>query len=298
MAWYLNEFVTDVHLLPGALYRLENYYLGEKLQPGTRAWRSLYRYLRSSGHNLDLIDGPHPLRGPGNLFNLMTGDLGLLMRNLSLIEPSDTIETMPLGKALGTPDYFMGSVVGSGLLHWQTGKNRVYPARLLNVALSRLHVLQAVPCAGLMLPEFIKVMRLLEQGENSEDCVGEGIEAILAWRREATGGNLPLPDASHEETMAARMQVCDYLAGQDKTIWDDLQRGRVTETIILSSGLAVYGGLFDEVQFITINERLQKRFMDDLTMRPGSWRVLDGLSPTDLARRFNIELRYLRHVRR
>ena len=50
--------------------------------------------------------------------------------------------------------------------------------------------------------------------------------------------------------MRARMQVCDYLANEDETIWRDLGRGRATQIIILASGMAVYGGLLDDVQYM------------------------------------------------
>ena len=212
MAWYLNDLLTEVHVLPGTLYRLENYYLGEKLQRRSRAWQSLYRYLRTSGLNLDLIDETYPLSGRDNLYHLLTDDLGLLIRKLGLIEPSDTIEMTALGKAFGSRDFQLESLVASGLLSWQTGRHNACPVRLLVHVLHRLHELKASPCAGLMLPEFIKVMRMLEHGEYTAEFMDECIDAIVSWRTEATGGSLPAPGAPHEETIAARMRICDYLA--------------------------------------------------------------------------------------
>ena len=63
MAWHLSEFLTEARVLPGAMYRLEKNYIGEKLDPNSRAWRSFYRYLRQSHVNLSLIEEKYPLRG-------------------------------------------------------------------------------------------------------------------------------------------------------------------------------------------------------------------------------------------
>ena len=295
MAWYLNEFLAEVHVLPGALYRLENYYLGEKLQRRSRAWRSFYRYLRTSGLNLDLIDNAYPLSGRDNLYHLLTDDLGLLIRKLGLITPSDTIEMTGLGKAFGSRNFLLEGIVASGLLSWQTGKHNTCPVRLLVHVLYRLHELKVSPCAGLMLPEFIKVMRMLEQGEYTAHFMDDCIAAILSWRTEATGSTLPGPGASHEETIAARMRICDYLAEQDATIWDDLQRGRTTEAIILSSGLAVYGGVLDQVQFMAYNPHLLYRFIGGIIDDPVTSGARDSLSPLDVARAFDMELKRMRY---
>ena len=295
MAWYLNELLTEVHVLPGALYRLENYYLGEKLQRRSRAWRSFYRYLRTSGLNLGLIDNAYPLKGKDNLYHLLTDDLGLLIRKLGLIEPSDTIELTGLGKAFGNQAFQLESIVASGLLSWRSGRHNTCPVRLLVSVLHRLHELKASPCAGLMLPEFIKVMRMLEHGEYTADFMDDCIDAIVSWRTEATGGTLPALGASHEETIAARMRICDYLAGQDETVWDDLQRGRTMEAIILSSGLALYGGLLDRVQFMIYNPHLLYRFIGGITDYPVTSGYRDRISPPDIARQFDMELRRMRY---
>ena len=295
MAWYLNELLAEIHVLPGALYRLENYYLGEKLQRGSRAWRSFYRYLRTSGLNLDMIDNTYTLSGRDNLYHQLTDDLGLLIRKLGLIEPPDTIELTALGKAFGSRDLQLESLVASGLLSWQTGRHNTCPVRLLVHVLHRLHELKAPPCPGLMLPEFIKVMRMLEEGEYTAHFMDDCIDAIVSWRTEATGGTLPAPGESHEETIAARMRICDYLAEQDATIWDDLQRGRTTEAIILSSGLAVYGGLLDQVQFMVYNPPLLYRFIGGITAYPVTRGARDSLSPPDVARAFDTELKRMRY---
>ena len=298
MAWYLNDLLTEVHVLPGALYRLENYYLGEKLQRRSRAWQSFYRYLRTSGLNLDLIDEAYPLSGRDNLYHLLTDDLSLLIRNLGLIEPSDTIALTELGKAFGRRALLPESILAGGLLSWQTGKHNTCPVRLLIHVLYRLHELKAPPCAGLMLPEFIKVMRMLEHGEYTADFMDDCIDAILSWRTEATGGNVPAPGAPHEETIATRMRICIYLAEQDETVWDDLQRGRTMEAIILSSGLALYGGLLDQVQFMTYNPHLRYRFIGGITDYPVTSAVDDRLSPLAVARLFEMELKRTRYDQR
>ena len=295
MAWHLSEFLSEARVLPGAMYRLEKYYIGEKLDPNSRAWRSLYRYLRQSRVNLSLIEEKYPLRGRGNLFAKLTADMGLLIRHLGLIEASSTIEVTPLGKTITDPYLPVRSALFSGLLYWQIGKHKVYPVRLLLTLLDNLYRRKAVPCSGLMLPEFIKVMRILEQMENVHVDVDSCLHTILSWREKALDGDLPSASASYEETMKARMRVCNYLAVQDESIWDDLSRARTTQIIIISSGLAVYGGLLDEVQFMTLNQSL----FDGSSFHPiysfyrgdGDFGSLNELSPLECAQEVGTWLR-------
>ena len=138
--------------------------------------------------------------------------MGLLVRYLGLIEASSTIEVTPLGKTITDPDLPVRSALFSGLLYWQIGKHKVYPVRLLLTLLDNLYRRKAVPCSGLMLPEFIKVMRMLEQMENVHVDVDSCLHTILSWREKALDGDLPSASASYEETMKARMRVCNYLA--------------------------------------------------------------------------------------
>ena len=138
--------------------------------------------------------------------------MGLLVRHLGLIEASSTIEVTPLGKTITDPDLPVRSALFSGLLYWQIGKHKVYPVRLLLTLLDNLYRRKAVPCSCLMLPEFIKVMRMLEQMENVHVDVDSCLHTILSWREKALDGDLPSASASYEETMKARMRVCNYLA--------------------------------------------------------------------------------------
>ena len=139
----------------------------------------------------------------------------------------------------------MESTLGCGLLRWQIN-GTIRPVKALLMVLERLDTPEFVPCPGLMLPEFILVMRMLEQGKTAQDC----IDAILSWRQTALDGHMPAVDAPPEQLIRARMRVCNVLADEDGSIWYDLNRGRTTQSVIISSGLAVYGGLFDKVQYM------------------------------------------------
>ena len=281
MAWYLNELLTDVDLLPRAVWRLKKYYTGTEFQRSSRAWRSFYRYLYYSEVNLSLIEGRYRLWGEGNIFTDMTADMALLLRNLSLIEASDPIQLTDLGDELYEKRLSMESTLGCGLLRWRINGS-IRPVKALLMVLERLDTPESVPCPGLMLPEFILVMRMLEQGKTAQDC----IDAILSWRQTALDGHMPAVDAPPEQLIRARMRVCNILADEDDSIWRDLNRGRTTQSVIISSGLAVYGGLFDRVQFIASGRSFLKTMRQqqpDTYEDVFDW--LDSMSPVDLAGR-------------
>ena len=268
MAWHLNESVTDLSLLPRAMYRLKRYYMGEQvvLPPETGFWRSrvlrsMYRYLEASGVNMEHFErqdipydkpryyySPYPY----NPYRWLSRDLLRLVQQLGLIDDSDTISVTNLGDAAIEGKPSLESIIISGLLHWQIGEVNCRPVPPLLEILSQLNSENAVPCPGLMLPEFIKVMRLLEQGEKSERC----ITSIQAWRAAALDNNLPAAEAPVEEIIAAQEDVCDYLA-MDESILTDAVRGRTTQIIILASGLAIYGGLLEPVQYMASNPMLE-----------------------------------------
>ena len=245
MAWHLNEYLTDVDLLPRAVWRLKTYYSGTEFNRKSRAWRSFYRYLYHSEVNLSLIEARYWTRGEGNIFTYLAEDMALLLRNTGFIETSGPIQLTDLGDELNEKRLSVESTLASGLLQWQIG-GTVRPVRALLTVLEGLDTPETVPCPGLMLPEFILVMRMLEQGETAQEC----IDGILTWRSTALGGHMPRADASPEELIRARMHVCDDLAENDPTIWRDQNGGRTTQTVIIGSGLAAYGGLFDKVQFM------------------------------------------------
>ena len=271
MTWHLNEALTDLYLLPRAMYRLNRYYKGEKiaLPPEKGFWRSrvlrsMYRYLEASGVNMEHferhdIPDDIPLQSYSpywrNPYRWLSRDLLRLVQQLGLIDDSDTINVTDLGTAAikgeeGEEDKCsLESIFISGLLHWQIGKNNCRPVPPLLEILRQLNSENAVPCPGLMLPEFIKVMRLLEQGEKGEHC----ITSIRAWRATALDNNFPAADAPVEEIIAAQEDVCDYLAMDDESILTDVIRGRTTQIIILASGLTVYGGLLEPVQYMASN---------------------------------------------
>ena len=281
MAWHLSETLTDVTLLPKALWRLKTYYTNSEFEPGTRAWRSFYRYLRDAGVNISQLgEEDVPEEHQGNIHRWMAADMFQLLRNLGYIEDEGTIQLTARGLKMMNSDPGFESGLCGGLFYWQMGKSERRPAHALLETLARLDAPEAVPCPGLMLPEFIKTMNLLDEGNTAENC----LRAIHSWRHNALDGNLPAVDSAFEEIMRARMQVCDYLANEDETIWRDLGRGRTTQIIILASGMAVYGGLLDDVQFMALNrpfltaleERQPKGFKDVF-----QW--LQSLSPVDAA---------------
>ena len=280
MAWYLNELLTDVDLLPRAVWRLKKYYSGTEFKRKSRAWRSFYRYLYNSEVNLSLIEERYWTWGEGNIFTYLAEDMALLLRNSGFIEASGPIQLTDLGDELNEKRLSMESTLASGLLHWQIG-GAVRPVKVLLTVLERLDMPETVPCPGLMLPEFILVMRMLEQGKTAQEC----IDAILVWRQAALDGRLPPADASPEELIRARMRVCDDLAEKDRTIWDDQNRGRTTQTVIIGSGLAEYGGLFDKVQFMASSRSFleyMRQQQPDTYKDVFDW--LDSLSVVDRAR--------------
>lgn len=281
MAWHLSEALTDVTLLPKALWRLRTYYTDTEFKPGSRAWRSFYRYLREAGVNSsELGETDIPEEHRGNLHRWMAADMFRLLRSLGYIEDEDRIRLTSRGLKMINSDPRFESVLCGGLFYWQVDKSRRRPAYALLEILARLDASGAMPCPGLMLPEFIKTMNLLDEGNTAENC----IHSIQSWRRNALGGTIPTIDSGYEDIMRARMQVCDYLANEDDTIWQDLVRGRTTQIIILASGMAVYGGLLDDVQFMALN----RPFLTALEKRqPGGFRDvfewLQSLSPVDAA---------------
>ena len=279
MAWHLNEFLTDVDLLPRAVWRLKTYYSGTEFKRKSRAWRSFYRYLYNSEVNLSLIEERYWTWGEGNIFTYLAEDMALLLRNTGFIEASGPIQLTDLGDELNEKRLSMESTLASGLLHWQIN-GTVRPVRALLTVLEELDTPESVPCPGLMLPEFILVMRMLEQGKTAQEC----IDGILAWRHAALDGHMPPADASPEELIRARMRVCDDLAEQDSTILGDQHRGRTTQTVIIGSGLAVYGGLFDKVQFMASGRAFldyMRQQQPDTVEDVFDW--LDSLSVVDRA---------------
>ena len=301
MAWHLNEALTDLSLLPRAMYRLKRYYIGDQiaLPPETGFWRSrvlrsMYRYLAASGVNMehfewrDIPDDMPPQRyspyGP-NPYRWLSRDLLRLVQQLGLIDISDTINVTALGTAAiegEEGECSLESIFISGLLHWQVGENNCRPVPLLLEILRQLNSENAVPCPGLMLPEFIKVMRLLEQGEKGEHCIG----SIQAWRSAALDNNFPAADAPVEEIIAAQEDICDYLAMDDESILTDVIRGRTTQIIILASGLAVYGGLLEPVQYMASNPMLETILKEQNLASTGaisSWLDRDPPNPLEVA---------------
>ena len=279
MAWYLNELLTDVDLLPRAVWRLKTYYSGTEFQRGSRAWRSFYRYLYNAEMNLSQIEGRYWLRGEGNIFTYLTADMALLLRNLGLINPSDPIQLTDLGDELYEKRLSIESTLASGLLKWQIN-GTIRPVKALLAVLERLDTPEAVPCPGLMLPEFILVMRRLEQGKTTQDCIDE----ILSRRQSSLDGHMPSVDAPPEQLIRARMRVCNSLADEDSSIWPDLHRGRTTQTVIIASGLAVYGGLFDKVQFMESGRSFLKTMRQQQPDTFGDvFEWFDSMSTVDLA---------------
>ena len=139
----------------------------------------------------------------------------------------------------------MEGTLGSGLLNWQMSDS-VRPVYVLLVVLEKLDTPDFAPCPGLMLPEFIRVMRMLEQKSNADNC----IKAIRDWRQVALKNHSPSQDAPGNEITRARRRICHHLDEQDGLTWQDIERGRTTQMVIISSGMAVYGGLFDRVQYM------------------------------------------------
>ena len=299
MAWHLNEALTDLSLLPRAMYRLKRYYMGDQiaLPPETGFWRSrvlrsMYRYLEASGVNMDLFeerDIPVEYTSPPNTwpftrnpYRWLSRDLLRLVQQLGLIDDSDTINVTALGTAAIEGDISLESILISGLLHWQVGEFNCRPVPPLLEILKQLNSEDAVPCPGLMLPEFIKVMRLLEQGEKGEHC----ITSIRAWRAAALDNNFPAADAPVEEIITAQEDVCDYLAMDDESILTDVVRGRTTQIIILASGLAVYGGLLEPVQYMASNPMLETILKEQNLASTGaisSWLDRDPPNPLGVA---------------
>ena len=269
MAWHLNEALTELTLLPRAMYRMKRYYVGERitLPYGTGFWRSrllrsMYRYLDDSGVNMDhfewrdipIEDTPRPyLPYLHNPYRWLARDMVRLVQQLGLIDDSNTVEVTELGDAAINGKPSLESILISGLLHWRIGEIKCRPVPHLLEILRQMDTSDAMPCPGLMLPEFIKVMRLLEQGEAWEKC----ITSIQDWRAAALDNNVPAADAPYEEIIEAQEDVCDYLADEDESILTDAVRGRTTQIVILASCLAIYGGLLDPVQYMSLNPRLQ-----------------------------------------
>ena len=245
MAWYLNEFLTDVDLLPRAVWRLKKYYSGTEFQRGSRAWRSFYRYLRDADINLSQLEHNYWFQYESNIFTYLATDMALLLRNLGLIEASGPIQLTDLGSELYEKRLSMEGTLGSGLLNWQMSDS-VRPVYVLLVVLEKLDTPDFAPCPGLMLPEFIRVMRMLEQKSNADNC----IKAIRDWRQVALKNHTPSQDAPDDEITRARRRICHHLDEEDGLTWQDIERGRTTQMVIISSGMAVYGGLFDRVQYM------------------------------------------------
>ena len=304
MAWHLNEALTDLSLLPGAMYRLKRYHVGKEiteitLSSGTGFWRSpvlrsMYRYLEASEVNMDNFewhdvpdDGEeryyHSRYSTRNPYRWLSRDLLRLVRQLGLIDDSDKINVTKLGTAATKGEHSLDCILISGLLHWQIGESNCRPVPSLIEILRQLDSENAVPCPGLMLPEFIKVMRLLEQGEKSEQC----LTSIQDWRATALDNYVPAADAPDEDIIAAQELVCDYLVLDDESLLADECRGRTTQIVILATGLAVYGGLLDPVQYMASNPMLETILDEQKLGSPGAvsgWLDQSTSSPLDAAK--------------
>ena len=125
MAWHLSETLTDVTLLPKALWRLRTYYTNSEFEPGTRAWRSFYRYLRDAGVNISQLgEEDVPKEHQGNIHRWMAADMFQLLRNLGYIEDEGTIQLTARGLKMINSDPRFESVLCGGLFYWQMGKKR------------------------------------------------------------------------------------------------------------------------------------------------------------------------------
>ena len=84
-----------------------------------------------------------------------------------------------------------------------------------------------------------------------------------------------LPMHRIEEITEAQENVCDYLAMDDESILTDVVRGRTTQMIILASGLAIYGGLLEPVQYMASNPMLETILEEqNLASTGGSFRLV------------------------
>ena len=72
----------------------------------------------------------------------------------------------------------------------------------------------------------------------------------------------------------------------DESILSDVVRGRTTQIIILASGLAVYGGLLEPVQYMASNSMLETILKEQNLTSPGAisgWLDRDPPDPLEVA---------------
>ena len=246
MAWYLNEVLTDLSVLPGALPVLS------RQRAGAPEPNDVAEYLRGSGMNLDLLDETiGPEEHGGDVYRWLAADLQVLCRKLSLIEPQGPAEPpvrlTELGSALVGRTVTLESALVGGLFHWRFGDSES-TAPMLPILEVLRQMSDKTPYPGLLLPEFILTMKKLEGG-GKEGTVDACVQAILG-RRKGVAGNAG---------ESAIERLCElYLSQEDALSERDVTRGRTTQVNILSSGLARYGGLLDEAHFMEIGRGLMK----------------------------------------
>lgn len=230
MAWYLNEALTDLSVFPGVLPVL-----------GSQPRDAVYKYLRSPRLNLDLLDDRViPKEYVGKVYRWLEADLRVLCQNLGFIRPQAAADTpaelTPLGSALADESVTLEGALAGGLFQWRFDSH-TDSVPMLSI-LEALETLEGKrPCGGLMLPEFIRVMRQLERGDSVDNCMAEVLR-----RRET----VEVGDAE----MEVRKRVCELYLPELSRL--DVARGRATQVNILSSGLVAYGGLLDEVQYMKL----------------------------------------------
>jgi len=281
MAWALNEALTELSLIPEALSLLRQ---SSDSQEGRRRLRDFWD---QSGVSLDLLYNEDiPEAHGGDAYAWLAADLIVFARRLGFLAPSAPgarFRLTELGNAVASERVSPESGVAASLFHWrldagrEKGEPGVRPVPRLLEILDALGAEADQACPGLLLPEFMLTMALIEGGASANAC----LEAVRDWRARAVGDK-EFPDAE-----AARREICDHLA--DRARSEDLCGARTTLSNILASGTAAYGAFFG-VQYATAH----RAFLDAVAGAAGGGEsgaraigALADMPPFDLAARFD-----------
>ena len=157
MAWHTNEALTDLSIFPDLLNVWQADITDKQLED----------FLTASGINTDSIENDDiPDEYEGSIYKYLAYDIKLLMKDLGLISPDNTLSH--LGQAIGNNNIELYDGLSAALsLNWQDENQVLFG--LLDL-LRRIRDDNLPPCSGLILVEACVALKALNNGLTVAKC--------------------------------------------------------------------------------------------------------------------------------
>ena len=229
MAWYINEALSDLSIIPDLLSIWQADITDEQLTD----------FLADSGINTDLIENDDiPAEYEGDIYKWFTADIRLLMTNLKLLNADNTLS--PLGSAIKNDDVELYEGLHNALSA-HLAENQVL-SNLLKL-LRRIKAEKLKPYPGLILLEVYLVIKNLEEGMSIEECLD-----TIKNRRSQVASEVDVKDA-----------LCQLIEEEENLAAREITRIRTSLIWLIAASFAVYGTLFGQMQHIEINDNTVKK---------------------------------------